>query len=166
MSADSFIRRASGLLVPKMSFAAPWLWIPCVDCDCEEECICVSCSGAVPCFVTVEISGATTEDCATSACSEFNDTFELEKTVVSCHWENRLSPEICFSGSVIDFKVANPYFQVQVATGFGPVLSVFRLAHGGAPVLCSLSSATFPYVFRSFGDHDCDLRSATVKVTM
>lgn len=79
MSASSFIRRASGLLVPQMSFAAPWRWLPCADC-CEAPP--VSCNFAsteadcwtgtinTDCLATV--SGMANDACTSGVCTGYN----------------------------------------------------------------------------------------------
>ena len=85
MSATSFIRRASGLLVPKMSLAAPWLWIPCADCGCGE-------GGGDPCTDNAScingtprqeyintLAGMSNDDC--TSCGDFNDSYTVADTV-------------------------------------------------------------------------------------
>lgn len=78
MGADSFIRRASGLLVPRMSFAAPWKFLPCEDC-CGGPC-----TDAADCFSGVpgptssaSIAGVANAGCTSGVCTGYNDSYTV-----------------------------------------------------------------------------------------
>lgn len=86
MSVESWARRASGLLVPRMG-VTPWRFGPCANCCGSGIC---TCEGSTPTSLEVEISGVTEcgvgPGCETCA-GDWNTTHVVTLIEGFCWWE-------------------------------------------------------------------------------
>ena len=78
MSVENWARRASGLLLPMRSLAAPWRFLPCESC-CFSPTSCNDCyDGTLPSTITVDLP-ALADGIWEGCCDGFENTYILDQ---------------------------------------------------------------------------------------
>ena len=168
MGADRFIRRASGLLVPKMEFAAPWRFLPCESC-CDEgcpTCTCVWCDGGNgPATMLVTFAGITNSGC--SDCGDMNTTFVLDWFNSSCNWRIDISGFAC-NYTTINLNIGAGLITVNLfnTTAGGGGAITFRYTFPVPSILRDCSAFSGLVATHAVGSStDCVESSATATIT-
>lgn len=166
MAADSFIRRASGLLVPRMSFAAPWKFLPCEDC-CESGFKCINCDPDYYGEFDVTFAGVVNDNC--SNCADWNTTFRVTLPADSCVWAYRFPVQSCTgSFNEVWVTVGTSPAEVYAIIADGKCLAQFLPTDVSAEGACTSVDTTkgLDAVFGSFCSppFHCDYSSATARI--
>ena len=90
MSVESWARRASGLLVPTFGVTAPWRWLGCFGCSCQD---CSGCGDSISPGVWVDLPALADGECI--ACSLLESSVYLSQRLNNCTRYYKAFSAIC-----------------------------------------------------------------------
>ncbi|KKN18569.1 hypothetical protein LCGC14_0954340 [marine sediment metagenome] len=175
MGAANWLRRASGLLLPRTHFAQPY---PCPDCcDGTEpskpcDCYCVHCSTTstpqftAPCCWTVVISGAANASC--TECATLNRAYYLYQDPLNpCRWFcDDVAGVLCLGSNDISLTVyrdsSSGDYKIRVELGSLDYHRWIKNYGSTSPLCCEIVGDELD---NDTSRSDCDSSSATCTIT-